>query len=202
MSGVLRVSVSVGHTNRCPGARHEATALREFDVSKRYRDVLLAMLEQDRHRFDVVPIMLDLPIDRRVEVVNSAHYEETLDLAIDLHMNSFRRPEPNYVEVYHYCTPDGVSSGRGKAYGDAFLLPLIEEVGALDGKNDKLSEPFGDEEWERERYGFVRGVAPPALVIEPAFLSHDDTARRIIESGFVVLMAVGCYKGLVACLEV
>ena len=51
MSDSLRVSISVGHTNVAPGARHEATALREFDVSLRYRNVLIAMLEHDR-RFE------------------------------------------------------------------------------------------------------------------------------------------------------
>jgi len=193
MSEILRVSISVGHTNRHPGARHEATSLREFDVSMRYRNVLLD---------DVVPVLPDVSLKNRVGLVNSVHHEQSLDLAIDLHMNAVENPRPHYAEVYHYCTPDGVSSRLGKAYGDAFLLPLVEEVGAIDGKNDKLSEPFGDQPWERERYGFVKGAEPPALVIEPAFLSNDETARRIITEGFIVLMAVGCYKGLVACLEV
>lgn len=197
----LRVSISVGHTESHPGAIHAGTNLKEYDVSLRYRHGLLALLEHDR-RFDVYQVMPNLGIDARVQAVNSGHQIKPLDLAIDLHMNANANPVPNYSEVYHFCYPDGTSSSRGRIYGDAFLDPLVDEMKIGDGKRDGLSEPFGDEEWERERWTFVRGCASPALVIEPAFISNDHAVDQIIQHGMVSTMAMGCYRGLVACLEV
>lgn len=197
----FRVSISVGHTHEAPGAKHEGTNLKEYNVCVDYLDVLVAVLGPDR-RFDVVVVMDGVRLANRIEIVNSAHRDDPLELAIELHMNAFRTADPNYAEVYHFAYPDGRSSSLGKSYGDTFLGPLAEEMGSGDGKHDGLSEPFGDEEWERERWGFVRGCAPPALIVEPAFISNDVVAREIIESGLATRMAVGCYRSLVACLEV
>lgn len=196
----MRVSISVGHTPGAPGAVHAGTRLREYDVALRVRNVLLALFEHDR-RIEVFPVQPGIALVRRVEIVNRTHRETPFDLAVDLHMNACVDPRPNYAEVYHFATPDGRSSVRGREYGDLFLTALAAEMGTGDGKNDGVSEPFGDEEWERERWGFVRGTAPPALVVEPAFISNDDVARAIIAGGLVTTMAIGCYRGLVACLE-
>lgn len=198
---MIRVSISVGHTVAHPGAVHQGTNLKEHDVCLRYREVLFALLKHDR-RFDVVEVLPGISLRSRITAVNSTHKDDPIDLAIELHMNAFRSPGPNYTEVYHFAYPNGTSSVRGKAYGDAFLTPLVGELGYGDGKRDGLSEPFGDTAEEREHYGFVRGCVPPALVIEPAFISNDAVVTGIIEHGLVPSMASGCYRGLVVCLEV
>ena len=200
MAEKFRLAVSVGHTTSAPGARHENTNLNEHDVCMRYWAPLMALLETDR-RLDVLAVQPGVPLAERIKIINEVHKKNPFGLAIELHMNSFYTPIPNYAEVYHYARRDGRSSVDGQMYGDAFLTPLAEVMGSGDGKRDGLSEPFGDEAWERERYKYVRGVDVAALVIEPAFLSSDDVAREIIEGGLIPSMAIGCYLGLVACME-
>ena len=196
----LRVSISVGHTESHPGAIHAGTNLKEYDVSLRYRHGLLALLEHDR-RFDVYQVMPNLGIDARVQAVNSGHQIKPLDLAIDLHMNANANPVPNYSEVYHFCYPDGTSSSRGRIYGDAFLDPLVDEMKIGDGKRDGLSEPFGDEDWESHRNYFVTATAPPALILEPFFISNHDRARAVVEGGLISDTAIATYRGLVLALD-
>jgi len=199
----FRLAVSVGHTTTMPGARHKGTDLNEHDVCMRYRAPLMELLAADR-RVNEFMVQPDVPLSERIRIINDVHRRTPFDLAIELHMNSFRRPEPNYTEVYHFARKNSgktVSSKMGRAYGDTFLVELQYAMGLSDGKNDGLSEPFGDEPWERERYGFVKGCIPPALVIEPAFLSNDDMAKAIIAEDLIARMAIGCYEGVAACIE-
>lgn len=205
MAEKFRLAVSVGHTPEIYGALNKGTNLKEYDVCMRYRAPLLALLEADTRvvEFAVQP---GVPLAERIHIINDVHKKDPFDLAIELHMNSFHRPDPQYSEVYHYAHVDKdtgktVSSKMGQLYGDVFLNALAYKMMMGDGKNDGVSEPFGDEAWERERYGFVKGCLPPALVIEPTFLSNEDVVKGIITGDLIARMAIGCYEGVVACIE-
>lgn len=205
----FRIAISVGHGKKRqglslindPGARNPNSDLSEFTVCKKYRKILIELLSYDK-RFEFFAVTPNIPLDSRIRVINSLHKDKPFDLAIELHMNSYKRPEPNYAEIYHYATlhnGETISSIKGKKYGDAFLEAVISELQFGDGKNDGLSEPFGDEEWETHRYGFVKGCIPPALIIEPAFISNDMVSNGIILGGLIPSIGIACYRGLVAC---
>lgn len=209
----FRVAISTGHGKKRlansqviddPGAINPSLILSEYDVCVKYRHILLNLLEWDR-RFDIFPVPLAVPLYDRTRTINCKHSEDPFDLAIELHMNSFSNPDADYTEVLHYAKKVGgetVSSVMGKKYGDVFLLPMMEELSAKDMKNDGLSEPFGDEDWEKAHYGFVKGCQPPALVIESAFISNTKRVEQIKTGELFSMMAMGCYKGLISCLGV
>lgn len=207
----FRLALSTGHGKKRlpdhtiiddPGAVNDN--LTEIYVCRQYRAALLSLLQLDA-RFEVIPIQLGLALDQRIFLINGWHRERRIDLAVELHMNSFTDPSADYTEIYHYATQvngETVSSHWGRLYGNKLLTPLTVELRARDGRHDAVSEPFGDEEWERHRWGFVRGCAPPALIIEPAFLSNPDRYDQILNGDFYSRAAIGIYRGLTACLEV
>jgi len=206
----FRLALSTGHGKKRlkdysvvddPGAVNKN--LTEAYVCRQYRTGLLALLQLDA-RFEVIPVPLGLTLDQRLFLINGYHRDTPIDLAIELHLNSFADPSADYTEVYHYArmvNGETISSHLGKKYGDKLLTPLTVELETLDGRSDGLSEPFGDEEWERHRWGFVRGCIPPSLIIEPAFISNEKRYNQILNGDFCSRAAIGIYKGLCAIVE-
>ena len=205
MSSEFRVILSVGHGKRWvdgrledwEGAENPRVGLTEHKTCARVARVLHTMLENDRRFFVSELPVGSLPLRERIRLANDQHAAGPYNLAVELHLNCYGEARVNYTEVFHWHT-----STTGRVYGDAFLDGMAGILKVGDMKRDGVSEPFGDEEWEESRAGWVRGTAMPALVVEPWFISHDAWATEAIVGGLVNETAWACYRGLVNCLEV
>jgi len=207
MSDQFRLAVSIGHGYKKsggtlvpdPGAKNAAMSFEEHKIVVKIWRVLKALLDPDR-RFDVIEIPIGLPLQDRVDAINRANEAEDVDLAVELHLNANTDPLPDYPEIYHFASASGVSSVRGKRYGDAMLPAYVEAFGR-DGKRDGLSEPFGDEDWESHRNYFCTYTAPPALILEPFFITNNERAQEVVLGGLVSETAIATYRGLVLALD-
>ena len=139
---------------------------------------------------------LDYPayLRERIEAMNAAR----VSAALELHLNASSEPGVNYVLCLH---APGSEPGRLLAEHVAKELAAAQRTDD-DGMPDALVRP---DTWlgAGQRKAFLRRTMMPAVIVEPAFLTHNAVRRRI-ERGraqWTEMIAAACARGISAWLR-
>jgi len=187
----MKLALSVGHGKAWedgsmvddPGAEHQAIGVNEFKTCSRIHRILFAHLDE-YHDISIVDVPLAIPLTQRIQVINDSHLGHPIDLAIELHTNAFDGRSVDGTETFYWPT-----SVTGKAWAQKIQEFLVAELGL----NDRGAKPHTDE----KRNGFVRKTAPAAILIEPFFLTNDDTAKAVLTGDIVHRTAWAIFKALI-----
>ncbi len=158
----MRLALSAGHgLNRRgrpdPGAVNEELELTEHAVALELTDALSSRLAGSG--LDIVAVDAPQTLSRKIAAVNAAHTQESIDLAVEIHLNSFRDPEAHGTEVLYYSR-----SHREKAA--TVSRHLSEALNTFDRGAKRRTD-----------LGWLKRTKCPALLVEVLFLSNLEAAR-------------------------
>lgn len=151
-----KVFIGVGHGGIDPGA--QANGFREKDVNL---DIAKACgAELARHGVDVKYSRLKDENDPLSEEIRECNLYRP-DVALDIHNNA---GGGDGIEVYH-------SKVRGT--GERLAKNIITEVCAQTGQNSRGTKTKLNSQGS-DYFGFIRGTAAPAVIVECAFMDSSD----------------------------
>lgn len=170
---MAKIVLSAGHDLKFFGASNSHYMLQEHSCALSICDLVMASFRND-------PNVLFLNVDHRVrlfdssddslvwkvQTINTLHESDPIDLVIELHFNACRSHQACGAETLYL-------SEIGAHYAWIFQ-PLLE---GFDGKYD------GRETQHRSTLHFLRGTAPPAIILEPLFIDNDRDARPLLSLG-------------------
>ncbi len=186
----MRIGLSVGHGQKWedgsvvddPGAVHHEIGVTEFATCLRIANILEALLEEKRGVF-LVRIPRNIPLRERISILNDSHLGSRIDVAIELHCNGYIDKGVDGTECLYY--PGSVA---GRLYAEKLQNSLVEGLRL----NDRGAKAFDNE----KRNAFLRTTAMPAVIVEPFFITNDDSAEHVISGSLVHWTAWSLFRGL------
>jgi N-acetylmuramoyl-L-alanine amidase len=186
--------IDPGHGGDDPGGIQPATGLREADVTLKIANVLKAIM--DTHpEFEAV---LTRESDRTVSLEERTELANARDAhLVSVHCNSAPDPNAHGAEVWCFARTD---AGGGESMGYRIASAIQAEIVAL-GLRDRGVKPIYDRRARRyiaQRLWVLRMTRRPAVLVECAFLSNPEEARRLGDDlgGFKERLAVAIFKGV------
>lgn len=193
-SGRVRWVIDPGHGGDDPGAVHPATGLREADVTLRIAHVLQAIM--DTHpEFEAV---LTRESERTVSLEQRTELANERDASlVSIHCNSAQDPRAHGAEVWCFSQTD---ADGGESAGHRIASAIQRELVALDLR-DRGVKPIYDRRARKyiaSRLWVLRMTRRPAVLVECAFLSNPEEARRLGDErgDFKERLAVAIFRGL------
>jgi N-acetylmuramoyl-L-alanine amidase len=184
-----RVCLDPGHAggNIDPGAINTETGLQEAAVNlsianqvKKYLlavgyQVLMTRTEEEQVETD--------SLDYRCELANNWGAE----LVVSLHCNAAANKEANGVEIY---------TTWGETAGDRAATCIINQVvTALPDLKLRADWDDGDPDKE-ENFYILRYTDAPAVLLEMAFISNPEEAKKLADSDWQEAMARAVARGI------
>ena len=183
----LRIVIDPGHGGKDPGKQNlqlkvdEKTAT--LDVAKR----LATLLRQTRHE-----VLLTRESDTFVELKDRGEFANRAkaDLSISIHFNADKSPQANGTETYRltpagqHSTNDAANRGATSAEPgnrqDALNILLAFEV------QRQLVASLGgaDRGVRRARFAVLTDLQCPGILVETAFLSNPEEARKVATEAY------------------
>lgn len=191
----MRLGLSLGHGKKWhdgeaiddPGAVHLTLDTSEFRTCTKIWNILRALLTEHE---GIQPIYapIEVPLNQRIQYLNQQHDHEPIDLALELHLNGFHEDSVDGTETLYY---------PGNETGLLWAAKIQESlVGALGLKN-RGTKPFGDDDWEKERNGFVRRTKMTAIIVEPFFITNTASAEAVLTGDRVHQVAWAIFRALI-----
>jgi len=179
-----RIAISIGHVGPedSKPAEHPEIGVTEKQTCLRIARILEALLGEYRN-IDVEYAPLNQDLDYRITYLNALHGDDQIDLALELHMNAFHDRTVDGTEVLYLPT-----DMTGKAWAEKLQASLVGEV----ARKDRGAKAFDNE----KRNGFIRLTDMPAVVVEPAFITNDQTAKEIVNGDLVHRIAWALFRAL------
>lgn len=189
----MRVALSVGHGQKRsgeqvvndPGAVHESLGVTEYDTCRRIHRCLMPMLEE-YPGIEVVPVPVGIPLQDRVKFIVGERESMGLDLAVELHMNG-AVPEAHGTESLHYP-----GSELGIRWAERLNSWMVEVLGTRDRG---IKEGYYRLDESNLVDWFLRAPGtPPAVIVEPEFITNAAVAGWVINGDFIqhVAFAIFC----------
>lgn len=180
----MRIALSIGHyisRTRAGALQYDPGAVNgsitEEEVVGRVGNLLSHALR--KKKVDVVCIPRTHLRDR-VDIINVFHRMKPIDVAMELHMNSFTNPSAAGTEVLHFPNSE---------IGMKCALLMSHEISeALSSRNRGARA--------RRDLLFTRGTVPPAIMIEFDFLSNPTVLENIINGSIILPMLTGVLNGV------
>ncbi len=108
-------------------------------------------------------------LNAKVNLINEMHAIEPVDLCVELHFNASQGHQAKGSEVLVYGNEKRVSK-TAENYARLFRAPLE----AFDGeRDDRGIKHFST-------LIFLQRTRPPAIILEPLFLDHEDDAQPLL----------------------
>ncbi|MGL4740160.1 MAG: N-acetylmuramoyl-L-alanine amidase [Sarcina sp.] len=149
----MKIGLKAGHTLRGKGTG-AVGLVKETDKNREVFSRLTAMLKEKGHT--VVNCTVDESIDDTRESVVIAN-KQTLDLFIDIHLNSFTDPKANGVEVFSLNT-----SGKSHEFAIKAQKELVKEMNWYDrGK-------------KQANFYTLKNTTAPAIYLELGFVTNKN----------------------------
>jgi hypothetical protein len=167
----MKLAIAAGHSAVSPGAVRDE--YREHDLCEDIRRELSGMLGQ--RGYDVIDPAVHTAemrspeyLDERIAVINQGD----VDAALEIHLNASADPSVNYVLCLH-----APGSLHGRELANAITDLLSDEIGETLGPKSARARP---DTWTgRGGLRFLRGTRPPAVIVEPCFLSSERVRRML-----------------------
>lgn len=166
---INKIFFSPGHTANKPGAIVED--LNEYQIAY----TLTRAIEQHFVSEKRIVFGYNQPLKNKIEWINDRR--NRIDLAIELHFNAAYQEKASGTEVWYW-------SEKGKTFAEIFQKQLLElqgiDRGIKKGVYWRLIK--GKKVWFT--LAFLRQTIPPAIILEPLFLTHLFEAAAIRSSAF------------------
>ncbi len=171
-----RIAISVGHGYRkisgndqgcdyeCdPGAVNKKIGITEFEAVGLIKNALRSML-----KFTSIEVVNIPPatLQERIRIIRAEHRRAFIELAIEIHLNSFRDKRVNGSEVWH-CTGDE----EGRLASLHFLEGFKKTLSFRNrGVKKSINLAF---------LRVLRDQGPVAILTEAAFISNHEVATDL-----------------------
>ena len=156
-----------------------------YDITRNLADIFIG----DKR----IVFSYNQPLANKIEWIND-HAPE-LGLAIELHFNAAYREAASGTETWYW-------SETGKVFAEIFQNNLLElgkeDRGIKHGAYWRLIN--GKKVWYT--LGFLRRTIPPAIILEPLFLTNLENAAAIRRKDFRELLIKKISQGLQQALSV
>jgi N-acetylmuramoyl-L-alanine amidase len=190
----LKIVIDAGHGGDDPGAVNRETGLQEADVALQIAQVLKGIMNT-HPEFDA---LLTRDGDRTVpleERTGLANLEDAY--MVSIHCNSVDNPQAHGAEVLCFAEKDKDGS---ESVGHKVSAAIQGELVAL-GLRDRGVKPIYDRQsgdYIGRKLWVLRKTQRPAVLVECAFISNPDEARRLGDEhgDFKVNLAVAIFKGI------
>lgn len=186
---MIKICIDPGHAGGRfdPGAVNSETGLQEASVNlavarkvKKYLEavgcqVLMTRTEEEQEETD--------SLGYRCELAN----KWGSDIVVSLHCNSAVSDEAEGVEIY---------TTRGETAGDHLADCIIKEVTACFADLVLRSDWDDGDPDKEENFYILRYTAAPAVLLEMAFISNPDEAKKLADSEWQKMMAQAVARGI------
>ncbi|MCS0255816.1 N-acetylmuramoyl-L-alanine amidase [Vibrio alginolyticus] len=160
-----KVCIVVGHSCKDGGAYNETFGINEYG----YNHPLASLLATELHKRDILPvIMYRDTYSRMIGDVN----ESGADYAIELHCNSVANKSVQGSETLHWHKSDK---------SQALAQRLQKAVAGLIGQRDRGLKPISNTGTDTRGWRFLMKTKMPAVILEPFFLSNDESLQKGLE---------------------
>jgi len=190
----VRLALSVGHGSKWkdgqtvpdPGAVHIQTGVTEYDTCRRIARCLEVLLGEYRP-LHVLWAPSGVPLQQRVQTIQQAHATFNVDLAVEIHLNGFNDP---LVDGCEALIPDVSREGDR---GVEAASRLQDSLCAAIGRRNRGVKP-------RDDLYFLTKLSPlmSAIMVEPFFITNDNSAAEVIDGDLVQRTAYGLFRGILA----
>lgn len=116
----------------------------------------------------------------RVALIN----EETPDLAVSIHQNSYSDPKVKGIQVFYYT--DSLE-------GEKMALQMEKELASLEETKVRESKANDD-------YYLLKNVEAPTLIVECGFLSCPEELKLLTDETYQQKLASAIARGILACM--
>jgi N-acetylmuramoyl-L-alanine amidase len=165
----MKIFFSPGHTCNRPGAI--MGDLNEYDIAYGLTRQLASHFAGDKR----IQFSYNQPLENKIEWINNRASE--FDLVIELHFNAAYREKASGTETWYW-------SKKGKIFADIFQTCMLEmggeDRGIKHGAYWRLIK--GKKVWYT--LAFLRRTIPPAIILEPLFLTNLEEAAQIRRDAF------------------
>ena len=184
----MRVGLSLGHGAKWsdgklvkdPGAIHPEIKITEYETCSRIFKVLFVLLKEYKP-IDVCSAPCGVPMRERIDYLNLDHkHRKKMDLAIELHANGFNKRDVDGTECLYWPDSD---------YGLEAATELVDSISAYVQKKNRGVKA-------RDDLGFLRQTAMPAVIVEPFFITSDNSANAVLTDDLIHRAAFGIFQGL------
>ncbi len=216
--GVRKIVIDPGHGGKDPGAI--ANGLKEKDIVLNLSKKLKENLEQ-KFGYEVLLTRKDdtfISLEERTAIANG----NNADLFISLHINAHSASSINGMETYFLNLTSSKESMRVAAYENAtseLQMSDLQDVLADIMKNSKIKESsrlaqnvhstlisgLGNEGYPLKDLGVKQapfyvliGAEMPSILIEVAFISNPDEAKKLKDEKFIQSVAARASQGIEA----
>jgi N-acetylmuramoyl-L-alanine amidase len=216
--GVRKIVIDPGHGGKDPGAI--ANGLKEKNVVLAISKQLKANLEE-KFGYEVLLTRKDdtfIPLEERTAIANG----NNADLFISLHINAHPTSSVHGLETYFLNLTSSKEAMRVAAFENAtseLQMSDLQDVLANIMKNSKIKESsrlaknvhstlisgLGDEGYPLKDLGVKQapfyvliGAEMPAILIEVAFISNPDEAKKLGDEKFLQSVALQASQGIEA----
>lgn len=156
-----RVLIVIGHTiGADKGAYSETLKSTEFEYNKKVADLICNADIYTHKQQDYA---------NRIKDLNTFLKSKNYKLVIELHFNSFSSSSANGYEILCYA-----GSNKGEYYAKE-LVKMFEKEYPNQTKRASNGILFVEKRSERGG-GFLMGINPPAILVEPFFGSNEKEA--------------------------
>ncbi|MCX7829241.1 MAG: N-acetylmuramoyl-L-alanine amidase [Thermanaerothrix sp.] len=172
-----KVGLDPGHGGKDPGAVGPS-GLKEKDVNLAVALELEKLLKQAG-----VEVVMTRREDRTVELKERSDFlnRQGVDLAVSLHCNAWKTPEPDYLAVFVYR-----HGSEAERAAEKVLAALVEATGWPEGGV------------RAENFQILRETKAPAILIEQGFITNPAQEKQLGRPEFQKALAGAIAKGLFA----
>jgi N-acetylmuramoyl-L-alanine amidase len=135
-------------------------------------------------------------LNQAIRRVNEIHNKFHLTCAAELHFNASTNPKWHGSEVLY-------TSNKGRIYADIFQEELTKQTNE---RERRIFNPIDDYKRLKAKYpdlihksdfikGFLTKTRPVCVILEPAYMSNPDTARKLQDVHFLNDIAQGIING-------
>lgn len=166
------VCIVVGHSPKDGGCFNATHGLNEYD----YNVVLSGLIAENLHRAGFKPVIV-FRGDSYTGMVNDVNATGA-DIAIELHCNGVDNKSVQGTETLHWH-----NSKNGKRLAECLQKPIV----AVIGENDRGLKPIND---GGRGAPFLKLTKMPSAILEPFFISNDDSLASALELRSLLAHAV------------
>jgi N-acetylmuramoyl-L-alanine amidase len=177
--GRVVVAVDAGHGGRDPGAVGIGN-IQEADVVLDISQKVASILEQQGVQV-VMTRTSDVEIDLQPRVDTAEQANATLFVSIHANAIDMSRPDVNGTSVYYYSS--------GQALAQTVQDSVVESLG------------MQDRGIHSARFYVLRKTSMPSILVETAFVTGADDAKKLADSGWRSQMATAIANGVLQYLQ-
>lgn len=169
-----KVAVVIGHSLEDGGAYNENFAINEF----RYNEPIASMIASELYKLGVCPVIIyRSTYDQMITDVNRTE----ADLAIELHCNGVLDKSVKGSEtLYYYSSKSGLELAK----------EIQKSVVGVMGQRDRGPKPIKENSKDSRGWKFLKNTKMTAVILEPFFLSNDDSLQSGIDKADKLALAI------------